>query len=156
MSIYAMAQFSFIARPEFPDDMADPIRSRSSCARATRAQVDVDMLLDGVGVSCTPKGRSGQRGTPASAEERRLNVAPALRVPLVDSRQGNRQRSEPAATGSPLHMRSRGHRGDPQRGKYIYLEFTARVDEGEADTEEDGRVGRGSTRGNGGSAKLLR
>ena len=44
-SVYSLAHFLFIARPEFPAGMKDPIRIPVRFFRGERRQVDVDALL---------------------------------------------------------------------------------------------------------------
>ena len=127
LSIYSMAQFAFVARPKFPNGMADPIQEPVFLRKGGQRQVDVDMLLTEVDVElASPKGRSGTRGTPARAEERRLDVAPELRVPLV------RQAVEAIVNDLNrvdwvrfAHAVEGAVDGDPA-GRDIYLKFTAR------------------------------
>jgi hypothetical protein len=139
VAIYSVPQFSFIARPEFPHGMNDPIAKPVIPCRGGQTQVDVNMLLTEIDVEqATPKGRSGTRGTPASAEDRRLDVAPELRVPLT--------RQAVAAIVNDLNRPDWVHMahaingsvdGDPA-GRDIFLELSARDErEGKVDPEEN-------------------
>jgi hypothetical protein len=135
-SIFVLPQFSFVARPEFPDWMTDPIETPVMMHKGDRRCLDVDILLTEIDVEPASKGRSGTRGTPARAEDRRLDVAHELRVPLV--------RRAVAAIVNDLNRIDWVHFAhaidgalarDPA-GRDIFLEFSARW-EGEADPYED-------------------
>ncbi len=137
LAIYSCRSSAFVARPEFPDDMTDPIEEPVLLHKGDQRHVDVDMLLTEIDVElASPKGRSGTRGTPVRAEERRLDVAPELRVPLV------RQAVEAIVNDLNrvdwvrfAHAVDGAVDGDPA-GRDIFLEFTARW-EGEADPYEE-------------------
>ena len=136
LTIYSVPQFSFIARPVFPPDMDDPIAKPVIPCKGGQTQVDVDMLLTEVDVEpASPKGRRTD-GTPVRAEDRRLDVAPELRISLV--------RQAVAAIVNDLNRIDWVHFAhaidgaldrDPA-GRDIFLEFSARW-EGEADPYED-------------------
>ena len=127
LSIYSMAQFAFVARPIFPDDMGDPIHEPVLLRKGDQRQVDVEMMLVEVDIElASPKERSGTRGTTVSAEERRLDVAPELRVPLV------RQASEAIVIDlnrvECVHLDHEvdGAVDGEEAGRYMFLNFTAR------------------------------
>ena len=135
-SIFVLPQFSFVARPKFPNGMADPIETPVMMHKGDRRCLDVDILLTEIDVEPASKGRSGTRGTPARAEDRRLDVAPELRVPLM--------RRAVAAIVNDLNRIDWVHFAhaidgaldrDPA-GRDIFLEFSARW-EAEADPYED-------------------
>ena len=137
LAIYSVPQFSFIARPEFPDGMADPIAKPVILCKGGQSQVDVDVLLTEIDVEPAPKGRSGTRGPAAGMEERRLNVAPELRVPLV------RQAVEAIVNNLNridwvhfAHAIYGAVDGDPA-GRDIFLEFARDEREGKADPYEE-------------------
>jgi AAA domain len=139
LAIYSVPQFSFIARPEFPPDMDDPIAKPVIPCEGGQSQVDVDMLLTEIDVEPGPKGRLRTDGTPVRAEDRRLNVAPELRIPLV------RQAVEAIVNDLDrvdwvhmAHAIDGSVDGDPA-GRDIFLGFTAREErEGKADPYEEG------------------
>ncbi len=135
VAIYAIPQFNFITRPEFPAGMADPIEKPVLLCKGALRQVDVDALLTEIGVTLTSRQRPGPR-PPAGGEERRLNVAPELRVPLT--------RQAVAAIVNDLdridwvhfaHAIDGSLDGDPA-GRDIFLKFSARWME-ETDPEEE-------------------
>jgi hypothetical protein len=134
-----VSQFAFVARPIFPDDMVDPIAKPVIPCKGGQSQVDVDMLLAEIDIELTsPKGGSGTRGTHARAEDRRLDVAPELRVPLVslavEAIVNDLNRPEWVHFA---HAVKGAVDGDPA-GRDIFLKFTARREgEGEVDPYED-------------------
>jgi hypothetical protein len=145
LMIYSVRQFTFVARPKFPAGMPDPIQTPVLLYKDGQRRVDVDMLLTETDVElATPKGRSGTRGTPVGAEERRLDVTPELRVPLVS------QAVEAIVNDLNrvdwvhfAHAVDGAVGGDPA-GRDIFLEFSARWgEEGDPYEEEIGWVGEG-------------
>jgi hypothetical protein len=139
LSIYTVSQFTFVARPIFSDGMVDPIQTPVLLFKGDQRQVDVDMLLTEVDVDlASPKGRSGTRGTPVGAEDRRLDVAPEVRVPLV--RQAVDAIVNDLNRPDWVHMAhaiNGSVDGDPA-GRDIFLELSARDErEGKVDPEEN-------------------
>jgi hypothetical protein len=133
--IYSVPQFTFVARPIFSDTMTDPIHEPVLLCKGGQRRVDVDRLLKEIDVElASPKGRSGTRGTPAMAEDRRLDVAPELRVPLVrqavDAIVNDLNRVDWVHFAHAVD----GSVDDGPAARDIFLEFTARWEgEGEAD-----------------------
>ena len=135
LAIYSVPQFSFIARPIFPPGMDDPIAKPVIPCKGGQSQIDVDLLTE---IDVEPASPMGRRtdGTPVRAEDRRLSVAPGLRVPLVS------QAVEAIVNDLDrvdwvhmAHAIDGSVDGDPE-GRNIFLEFSARW-EGEADPYED-------------------
>ena len=116
--------------------MADPIEKPVMLFKGAQTHLDVDMLLTEVDVEPASPKRRRTDGTPVRAEDRRLDVAPELRVSLV--------RQAVAAIVNDLNRIDWVHFAhaidgaldrDPA-GRDIFLEFSARW-EGEADPYED-------------------
>ena len=140
LSIYSVSQFTFVARPIFPDGMTDPIHKagypaqgqpepgrRRRCSSADRFDTHAE----------------GAFGTMdhVSAEERLLDVDPAFAMNLSNRLvEDNPERHRGARRRLDRRLHGiKGASGDPDWGKHIWLEFTARAldDQGEASTREE-------------------
>ena len=152
-----MPQFCFIARPEFPDDMDDPIATPVLLFKGDQRHVDVDALEMQIQVTLTPKARTG----PVNVEDRLLDVdGAALRHELIERLVGTIPNDTKEHGGDWIAVLHgiKGASGDPHWGKHLWLEFCERWTKGESDDEEDERVWDSARfdRGTAGIGKLLR
>ena len=142
--IYSLAHFLFVARPEFPAGMRDPIGKPVRLHQSEQRQVDVDALLSQIDLNGAPepKPREQRHYGPADADPSRrlLHVDPARRTDLIAQLMkeipSNLHRVEWVWTGHALQ----GAFGDPHAGREIWDEFCGRWTVEETDTEEDDRV----------------
>jgi hypothetical protein len=141
-NIYSLSHFLFVARPEFPAGMRDPIGKPVRFHQGSHRQVDVDMLLSQIDLTPESKPRDQGRYGPADADPSRrlLHVDPARRydliAQLVKEIPSNLHRIEWVWTGHALQ----GAFGDPHTGREIWNEFCGRWTIEETDAEEDDRV----------------
>ena len=138
LSIYSVSQFTFVARPIFPDGMTDPIHEPVLLRKGSQSQVDVDALETQIDVTLTPKVHT----RPVSAEERLLDVDPAVRHELIERLVRTIPNDTEVHGGDWIAVMHgiKGASGEPHWGKHVWLEFCERWTKGEANGEEDGRV----------------
>ena len=98
-AVCTVTQFSFVARPVFSDGMADPIEKPVLVFKGAQRRLDVNLLLSVIDAELPLKRGPGQR-SPVSAEERRLDVDPELRVlARAPGRRRHRQQSRSKRLG---------------------------------------------------------
>ena len=137
-AITAVSQFSFIARPEFPDGMTDPIQTPVLLFKGDQRQVDVDALEMQIEVTLTPtKQRASSR-----AEDRLLDVDPSICHELIERlvRTIPNDTEEHGGDWIAVMHGIKGASGDLCWGKHLWLEFCGRWTKGGVNKDEDGRV----------------
>jgi hypothetical protein len=127
--VCVMPQFSFVARPEFPVGMADPIKQPVIFRKGTQRRVDVVALREELGdefaMVYAEERPTGTRLKPGSAE-RLLNVDLAIRFELIEQLvraipNDIEDRNAWVGFGHAI----KGAAGSLYWGEYLWLEFCA-------------------------------